>query len=100
MIKHIVLFTLRPHAAGRSGAENAALMKARLEELNGRIPGLLRLEVGIDISRTDSSADVALYSEFESREALDVYQAHAEHVAIAEFVAQVRDGRIVVDYEI
>lgn len=99
MIKHIVFWTLKKTAAGRSAEDNALEVKKRLEALNGRIPGLVHLEVGVDISRTNASADVALYSEFVDETALATYQAHPEHVVVADFVGEVRDSRTVVDYQ-
>lgn len=100
MIKHIVLWKLKETAEGRSAAENALEVKRRLEALNGRIPGMLRLEVGIDFSKEDASSDVALYSEFESRAALDVYQSHPLHEEVKGFVMAVRSERRLVDYEV
>lgn len=99
MVKHIVFWTLQESAGGRTAAENAREIKERLERLNGRIPGLVHLEVGIDFSRGDASADVALYSELTDREALQGYQAHPEHVAAAGFINTVRATRMVADYE-
>lgn len=100
MVKHIVLWTLQRTAHGRTAEQNAREIKSRLEALNGRIPGLVKLEVGIDFSRGDFSADVALYSEFVDRDALAAYQVHPEHVEIADFVAVVRETRAVADYEV
>jgi hypothetical protein len=100
MIKHIVMWRLKEHAEGNDKAVNARLVKQKLEALRGRIPGMLKVEVGIDFSATDASADVVLYSEFESREALDGYQAHPEHEALKPFVSAVRVSRQLVDYEI
>jgi hypothetical protein len=100
VIKHIVFWTLKKTAAGRSVQDNALEIKRRLEALNGRIPGLVHLEVGIDISRTNASADIALYSEFADETALAAYQAHPEHVVIADFVGEVRESRTVVDYRV
>ncbi|HXK61712.1 MAG TPA: Dabb family protein [Acidobacteriota bacterium] len=100
MVKHIVFWTLKEWAAGRSAADNGAEIKKRLEALNGKIPGLIHLEVGIDFSRTEASCDVALYAEFESREALKGYQSHPEHSAAAEFISNVRESRLLVDYEV
>jgi len=99
MVKHIVFWRLKESAHGNDKATNARLVKEKLERLNGRIPGLLALEVGIDFSATDSSCDVALYSEFASREALAAYQAHPEHLAVMPFVGEVRRERVMVDYE-
>ena len=99
MVKHLVLWKLKPTAHGRSAAENAVAIKEKLEGLRGRMPGMLRIEVGIDFSRTDSSSDVALYSEFESRAALDAYQAHPDHKAVMPFILEARSERRLVDFE-
>jgi plasmid stability protein len=99
VIKHIVLWRLKPEAHGRSAADNARAIKEKLEALRGRIPGMLAIEVGVDFSRTDNSCDLALYSEFESRAALDVYQAHPDHKAVMPFILEARSERHLVDYE-
>ena len=44
MIRHIVLYRLHEQAAGGTKAENAALMKQKLEALNGVIEGLHDLQ--------------------------------------------------------
>ncbi len=99
MVTHIVAWRLKDSALGRSKAENARLLKDRLEALRGRIPGLLRLEVGFDFSATETSADVVLVSAFESRAALAAYQVHPEHQAVVAFVSQIVAERRLVDYE-
>jgi heme-degrading monooxygenase HmoA len=100
MIKHIVLWKLKDYVQGKTKQENAYLIKTLLEDLNNRIPGLLKLEVGIDFSNTENSADVVLYSEFESKTDLENYQTHSEHEKIKPFVAQCRLERRVIDFEI
>jgi len=92
MIKHIVMWKLRNKA-------DAEIIKDNLEALVGKIPGLLKLEVGIDFSDSEQSADVVLYSELESPEALIVYQKHPEHQAVAPLLKAATVSRIVVDYE-
>lgn len=99
MIKHIVMWRLKDSAHGNDKATNARLIKQKLEALGGLIPGLVRIEVGIDYAQSDTSSDVVLYSEFESREALDAYQQHPEHKALLPFVAEARSERRGVDYE-
>jgi hypothetical protein len=74
-------------------------MKERLEGLQGRIPGLLRAEVGIDFGRGSQSLDVALCAEFDTRESLASYQDHPEHLAVVQFIRKIRDQRVVVDFE-
>lgn len=100
MVKHIVFWTLKEAAGGKSKEDNALEIKRRLEALNGKIPGLITMEVGIDFSRSEASADAVLYSEFEDREALGAYQNHPEHIAVREFVGRVRSQRFLVDYEV
>jgi len=100
MVKHIVFWKLKDHALGRDKAANAALIRQELEALGGRIPGLLKIEVGVDFLRSESSSDVALYSEFESRAALDAYQAHPLHKAAGAAFKEALAERRSVDYEI
>lgn len=98
MVRHIVFWRLKGDTAAER-EEQARAIKAALEALNGRIPGLLRLEVGVDFSRTPDSADLALYSEFASRAALEAYHHHPEHVKVMPLVKGLRIERRVVDFE-
>ena len=99
MIKHIVMWKLKDYAHGNAKAANAKLIKDKLESLNGKIPGMVKLEVGIDFSGTAESSDLLLCSEFRSREALDAYQSHPDHKAIMPFIKEARSARMMVDYE-
>lgn len=98
-IRHIVMWKLKDTAHGNTKERNAQLMKEMLEALNGKIAGLIKLEVGIDFSKTDTSDDVVLYSEFASRKDLDFYQAHPEHKAVIPFIVEAKSEKKVVDYE-
>jgi hypothetical protein len=98
MVKHIVFWKLKEHANNQTKAENALAIKQKLEDLNGKIEGLIFLEVGIDFLGSAESADLVLYSEFESKEALDFYAAHPLHKAVMPFIAEARNERRVVDY--
>ncbi|MDQ6955259.1 MAG: Dabb family protein [Mariprofundaceae bacterium] len=92
MIKHIVMWKLRNKA-------DAEIIKDNLEALPSKIPGLLKLEVGINFSNNEFAADIVLYSELESREALAIYQAHPEHQAVVPLVKTATVSRLVVDYD-
>ena len=98
MVKHIVMWQLKDEALGNPRSANAELVKAKLEALEGRIPGLTRIEVGLDVSATEASADVVLYSELDGPEALATYQSHPEHEAVKEFIGAVTEARWVADY--
>lgn len=100
VIKHILLFKIKDGVEGRSKTESIAQAKVMLENLNGKIPGLIKIEVGTDFSASSDSTDMAIYSEFESREALSVYATHPEHQAVLPFVRSILSERRLIDYEI
>lgn len=99
MIKHIVMWSVRGDDAA-TRARNVALLKAEFESLRGRVPGLLKLEIGVDFSRIDYACDVVLYSEFVSREALADYAEHPEHQRVKRALGNLRTARHQVDYEV
>ena len=98
MIKHIVMWNVRGDTPAEK-AENIALLKRSFESLRGCIPGLLRLEVGVDASGVDYACDVLLYSEFKNRDALDAYAVHPEHLRVKLALSDLRTARHQVDYE-
>jgi hypothetical protein len=101
MFVHIVIWRLRDDAEnGKSKDENARQMQRQFHAMRGHLRGLLRLDCGVDISRTGDSADVALYTEFEDKAAYDEYYAHPLHLEIMGFIKGVRSERRVVDYEV
>jgi hypothetical protein len=73
MIKHIVVWRLKDNAHGNTKFQNALIIKDKLEALPAKIPEILKMEVGIDFSNTDNSANIVLYSEFASKQDLDNY---------------------------
>lgn len=100
MIKHIVFWRLKDNARGRSKTDNSRELKTVLEGLKDKIGAINKIEVGININNSDAAYDVALYSEFDSREDLETYQKHPEHVKVVGLVNEIREARAVVDYEI
>lgn len=99
MVKHIVMWKLKDEAHGNDKATNAKLIKEKLETLNGKIDGLLQLEVGIDFLGS-GNFDVVLYSELSKKEDLDVYQNHPLHQALLPFIREAVIDRKAVDYEV
>ena len=97
MIKHIVMWNVRGESPAERSA-NSLRLQHEFEALRGRIPGLLRLEVGIDHSGADYACHVVLYSEFESQAALDAYAQHPEHLRVRQSLGDLRTARHQVDY--
>ena len=93
MVKHIVLYTLKD---GVDKAQAVAIIKDQLEPLVGKIPGLLHME----IRQAFAGMDYALYSEFESKQALADYAKHPLHLAAKEHFWQFLDTRVAADYEL
>jgi quinol monooxygenase YgiN len=93
-----VFWRLKDASSGNSREENACKLKTMLENLQGKIPEIKRLEVGIDFNRSEAASDVALYSEFTNKEALEKYQQHPEHMKVVAFVKEISSERRVVDY--
>lgn len=98
MLNHIVLFKLKESAMGAGQKENALLLKRELEALKGKISEIRRMEVGLDLTGSALSYNLALYSQFDDIEALLSYQRHPEHVKVAELVSNIAQTRAVVDY--
>ena len=91
MVTHIVFWALKDEAEGHSKRENAEHIKEMLEALVGVVPGLIEAKVG--------KYDAALFSKFESWDALHAYDSHPEHLKVRAFVKAVRLERESVDFE-
>jgi hypothetical protein len=98
MIKHIVMWRVSG-SSDQEKMESMNLLKQAFESLNGKVPGMRMLEIGIDTSGVDYACDVVLYSEFESLDALTVYANHPEHLRVKGLIGEIRIARHQVDYE-
>ena len=99
MVKHIVMWNVK--GSTRAERRDAALdIKQRFERLQGVVPGLLRLEVGLDISHVDYACDMVLYTEFDSEASLKAYATHPDHLVIRQELGDVRIARYQVDYSV
>ena len=93
MVKHIVLYTLKEGVEKESAVK---MIASHLEPLVGKIPGLLKME----IRQAYVGMDYALYSEFESREALAEYAEHPLHQEAKNHFFHLLDSRVAADYEV
>lgn len=75
MVHHLVLFTL-DDPADRDEAV------AVLRGMQGRIPTLRGVEVGVDERPSPRSAHIALLTHFDDWEGLDAYAVHPHHVDV------------------
>ena len=93
MVKHIVLYTFKE---GVNKEEAISIIRDSLYPLVGKIPGLQQLEVKLAFN----GMDYALYSEFESREALENYAVHPLHEAAKGNFKHYIATRVAADYEV
>ena len=92
MVKHIVLYTLKEGVEKKEAVE---LIASVLVPLVGKIPGLRHMEV----KQAFNGMDYALYSEFDSREALEAYAVHPLHLEAKEHFHHLLSTRVAADYE-
>ena len=83
MVKHIILWALKPEYTNEQKVQIKANIKQGLEGLLGKIDGLADIKVYTN-GMPSSNADLMLDSTFESEAALKAYAIHPEHVAVAD----------------
>ncbi len=99
MIKHIVMWKLKDSFNGETKSEMISNVKSILEDLKSKINVIIEIEVGINFNASEAASDVVLYSTFKSREDLDIYQKHPDHLKVAGYISEIRTDRTVADYE-
>ena len=99
MVKHIVLFQLKPFDSEKEKTAKMQEIKSGLESLRGVIKELKSIEVGLN-SNPAEGFDIALVTTFDSMEDLRTYAGHPQHIAVGKIIAEVRQGRACVDFTI
>ena len=99
MVKHIVLFKLKDEAPAEARLAAMNAFKAAIEALPAKIPFIRSIEVGLNINPAETW-NIALYSEFDSLDDVRRYAVHPDHVAAGKLLAEVRESRACVDYEL
>lgn len=100
MVKHVILWQLKDELTDSQKIEVKEEIKAGLEALHGKIPGLIDIKVEIN-PLPSSNADLMLDSTFENVEGLKGYAVHPEHVAVADGkVRPYTKTRVCMDFEI
>jgi hypothetical protein len=68
--------------------------------LRAVVPGLIRLDLGINQVAIPDAADLMLYSEFDTWQSLRNYEEHPLHINLRALISPLRAERRVVDYEL
>lgn len=99
MVKHIVLFKLKEEVSADKKLAAMNAFKAAVESLPTKIDVIRKIEVGLNTNPAETWS-IALYSEFDTLEDVKLYAVHPDHVAAGKLIAEVRENRACVDYEI
>jgi diamine N-acetyltransferase len=91
-VTHVVMAKLKEGA-------DAAELAAKLRDLQGKVPSLRDVEVGVDKLHTPRSYDIVLTARFDDWVGLEAYQADPEHQKVLAYMRDVVETAIAVDYE-
>ncbi len=96
MVEHIVCFKLKPEAT----PEQETRLIEMLRGLKERVPGIVDLSAGRTFTpERGQGHTVGLVVRFRDKEGLAAYGPHPNHVPVKEYVAQVCESTLAVDYE-
>lgn len=94
MIKHIVCFKLKDNSD-----ENKKATKDILMSMEGKVPMVRDIQVGVDFLKSPRSYDIILQVELDDAAALDAYQVDPYHAGVVkEHMHKVMESSIAIDY--
>ena len=94
MIVHIVIFKFK----NENKDENILRVRQELNDLLEKIDVLKSIELGVNFTDSDRAFDLSLYSIFETKEDLQAYAIHPEHLKVVALIKSVTSETKVVDY--
>ncbi|MDR1701034.1 MAG: Dabb family protein [Lachnoclostridium sp.] len=98
MVRHVILWDYADGFTKEQKEENGRKIKEGLENLIHHIDGLVSIKVHLN-PMPSSNAEIMLDCLFESKEALERYTSHPEHVkAATEIVRPVTKNRKCMDF--
>ena len=94
MIRHVIMWKFR-----EGEEENMHRVLNGLKALDGVIPEIRRMEVGVNVLEKNNY-DACLIADFDDLEALERYKKDPRHVAVSTLCKSIREARGAVDFEI
>lgn len=99
MIRHMVMWKLVEDGAEPVAALSESIAEA-LRGMAGRIPGLVNVQAFSNTLNLEGNWDLVLIADLEDTDALDRYQSHPVHVAVAQRIKAKATSRAAVDFEV
>lgn len=81
MLKHVVLYKLN-----EEGLKNTRKIIENFLSMRGKIDGLLSVECGSDVLKSERSFDFALICTFENEESFAQYKTHPVHLPVKAYM--------------
>ena len=94
MIRHVIMWKFREEEQ-----ENMHKFLSGLQALDGVIPEILRMEIGVNC-KDGNHFDAGQIADFEDLAALERYKTDPRHVAVSQLCKSIRTARGAVDFEI
>lgn len=91
MLTHVVCFKF-------TDPEDAAEAARRLSSMEGRVPALQGIEVGIDITRSGRSYDLALITRHADMAGMQAYQVDPVHQEVVAWIRGRGPSMVAVDF--
>ena len=71
----------------------------RLADMEGRIPSMRSIEVGLDIVHSGRSYDLVLITRHDDLAGMEAYQVHPVHQEVLAFIRSTSPASVAVDFE-
>jgi len=97
MITHIVFIRLKG-CNPKEKSEKLNHLDKLLQELEVKIDVIDSLETGLNFNTRPSAYDLVLIVKLQSKEDIDIYRTHPEHVKVLEYMKTLNLETGVVDY--
>ena len=94
MIRHVILWKFK-----EAVKENMQKFLSGLQALDGVIPEILRMEIGVNC-KEGNNYDACLIADFADFDALERYKNDPRHVAVSQLCKSIRTARGAVDFEV
>ncbi len=93
-LTHVVLTRLKDKSP-----ENVANVIAKLRSLEGNVPTLKSIEVGVNVVESDRAYDVGIVTRFDDLAAMEAYQIHPFHQGVLAYMKKKAESVVAIDYE-
>ena len=94
MVRHVIMWKFK-----EGEEENMRKFLDGLQALDGVIPEILRMEIGVNC-KEGNNYDACLIDDFQDFDALNRYKNDPRHVAVSQLCKSIRTARGAVDFEI